>query len=132
MSFRSFLLASLSLFSITANAVPLIVHPGGVQDIVVTHNNTINATQEAFAAKPNSQPASYLNVDLVNYMSSNNVKSYITGLNANNQLVFLGPNGQFYYPSTTSGVPQPIPDSAIALQLGGKGSTKSVTIPGYL
>ncbi|CAK4031280.1 glucanase B [Lecanosticta acicola] len=132
MSLLSLLFASLSLFSYTANAVPITVHPGGVQDLIVTHNNTINATNSAFAVKPDSQPASYLNLALLNYMDSNNVKSYITGLNANNQLVFLGPNGQFYYPSTTSGTPVPLSDSDIAIPLGGKGSTTSATIPGYL
>lgn len=122
----------LSLFQLTG-ALPVVNYPGNKNDLVITHNNTINATTPAgLAFAPDSQPASYLKLALVNYLNSNNVKAYVTGLNANNQLVFLGPNGQFYYPSTSSSSPVPLSDANIAIPLGAKGSTTSATIPGYL
>lgn len=114
-------------------AVPVIVKPGGVNDLVITHNNTINATTpagDAFA--PQSPPPSYLKLALVNKLGSNNVKAYVTGLNANYQLVFLNSAGEWYYPNTTSGTPVPLADSDISIPLGGQGSTTYTTIPGYL
>lgn len=115
------------------NAVPIVVTPGPVANMLITVNTTINATTPAghwFAPQPN--PASYLPLALVNKLSSNNVKAYVTGLNENNQLVFLNRGGQWYFPTTTSGVPVPIPDDAIAIPLGAQGSTTYTTIPGYL
>lgn len=137
MSLFSILVSALSLTSLsffrTASAFPVVNQPGTIKDLLITQNTTINATTPAGKAfAPDSQPSSYLNLALVNYLGSNNVKAYVTGLNANNQLVFVGPNGQFYYPSTSSSTPVAIPDASIAIPLGAKGSTKPVTIPGYI
>lgn len=141
MSLLSFLTGSL-LFASTslipfANALPapapVTVHPGTVEDIIITKNNTINATAPAGTWNaPQSAPPSYLPLSFVNYLDSNNVNAYVTGLDANGQLAFVGPDNKFYYPTTTSGVPQAIPNSAIAIPMGGKGSTTTATIPGYL
>lgn len=113
--------------------VPVIVHPGGVQDLVITKNNTINATTPAGDSwSPSPDTAAELPLSFVNYLGSSNVNAYVTGLDATNQLVFLGPNGQFYYPTTTSSTPQPISNADIAIPLGGSHSTTGATLPGYL
>lgn len=102
MSFVSFLVGSFlfasSLFPQVLAApvpAPVIVTPGTVNDIIITKNNTINATAPAGAwDAPAPNAAAQLPMQFVNYLGSANVKAYVTGLDANNQLVFLGPNGK--------------------------------------
>lgn len=115
-------------------AVPIIVYPGGPEDVWITKNNTINATTPAGAQyAPHFDAASSLPLQLKNLLGDSNIYAYVTGLDGTNQLAFLAPGGgNFYYPSTSSSAPQAIDNSDIGIPLGGQGSVTSVTVPGYL
>ena len=113
-----------------AAALPLIVHPGTANDIVITKNNTINGTDRAIPIAP--QATEQLQFSFVNNLNGGAVNAYVTGLDDNNQLVMLQPDGTWYYPTAdTSGVPQPITGN-VAIPLGGQGSTTQITLPSYI
>lgn len=110
-SLSLFLVATAALVSNVA-AVPLIsrqtagtvpVMPGGVEDIVITAENTLNATNPV-ATPPHSNETSFsiqansrLPMNLVNNIGGA-VNAYVTGLDPSGRIVFVQPNGQFYYP----------------------------------
>ena len=120
-----------------AIAAPVVtVHPGNAGDIVITKENTVNATTPAPAnssVKINTISNGHLPVALVNNFPSGAINAYITGLDASNRLVMLKPDGSFYHPSADKSIatPQPITVNC-AIPLGAKGSTKKITIPGYI
>jgi hypothetical protein len=115
---------------------PLIVNPGNPSDIVITSQDTLNGTliggtsQVGIGAIPNA--IAQLGLAFENNFSGASVNVYITGLDTNNDVVFVTSNGQFYYPPfTTSTTPVPIPVN-VAIPLGGKGTTTSLSLPNYL
>ncbi|MCJ1476645.1 hypothetical protein MMC13_005313 [Lambiella insularis] len=117
-------------------AIPIVVSPGGSSDIIITSQDTVN---ETYAAANSSTPgpaklaaATTLPISFVNNLSGGAVNAYVTGLDSNNRVVLLQPNGAWYYPPS-SGATTPQPVSAnVAIPLGGAGSTTSITLPGYL
>lgn len=127
-----------------AFSVPILrfvpVSPGTVNDIIITSENTINATApppEAGLHSLSSLAATPANarlpLALVNNFPGRNINAYVTGLDSQGRLVMLTPDGNFFYPSGTPG--QPIPQSInanVAIPLGPKGSTTSITIPDYI
>ncbi|KAI0162229.1 glycoside hydrolase family 64 protein [Xylariaceae sp. FL1272] len=116
-----------------------IVHPGGVDDIIITDDNILNSTtQYDFPGSDNStkllserSASNPLPLSLVNnYQAGVNV--YITGQDQSGRPCFLGTNGQYVYPQAdNTGVPLLV-TAAVAIPLGGLGSTTSFTIPGSL
>ena len=116
------------------------VSPGTVNDIIITAENTINATApppkggahslSTLVATPSN---ARLPLALVNNFPGGQINAYVTGLDSQGRLVMLTPDGNFYYPSGTPG--QPIPQAInanVAIPLGPKGSTTSITIPDYI
>lgn len=120
---------------VNSNNNSIIVQPGAVNDIVVTRQNTLNATDDPPSPpmfSPQANPRLLLN--LVNQIKAGPVSAYITGLDVRGRLVFVQSNGKFYYPTATPGrsKPQQIKDANIAIPLGAVGSTKTVTLPDYI
>ena len=129
----------------TSFAAPVvIVSPGNAGDIVVTKENTVNATTPAptngttnGTTNENVKMAALSNgklpLAMVNNFPGGAINAYVTGLDSQNRLVMLKPDGTFYYPSADQSVvtPQPITVNC-AIRLGAKGSTKHITIPGYI
>lgn len=116
----------------------LVVTPGGAEDIVITDQNTVNATAVAapvlrFATSSKVSTSSKLQLSLANNLDSDSVNAYVTGLDTNGLLVMLQPDGSWYYPSasTTATTPQEI-TASVAIPLGAQGSTTNITLPGYI
>jgi hypothetical protein len=116
---------------------PIVAHPGGPEDIIITEDDTVNATKPAIGKTTTHQDSSAagtanLPFSFVNNFDGGSINSYVTGLNDAGQLVMLKSNGQWYLPTAgSSGVPEPITEN-VAIPLGGKGSTTSVTTPGFI
>lgn len=118
-----------------ALAAPIVVSPGGVQDIVLTNQDTLNGTLSgnsthkiSHAVEANAQ----LPLIFTNNFSGGSVNVYVTGLDVNNDIVFLLSSGQWYYaPSTTSSTPVQITED-VSIPLGGQGSSTQVTLPDYI
>jgi hypothetical protein len=138
-SFAQLAVAALSLLGRSLAApVPLVVHPGDASDIVITAQDTLNGTlvggtasgqtNGGLAAAANAQ----LGLSFVNNFGAESVNVYVTGYDSNNAIVMLQPNGQWYYPpSTTSSAPVQVTGN-INIPLGSKGSTTTVTLPDYI
>ena len=132
--FTNVLVALLALSVNHALTSPLVVHPGGPEDLIINEDDTLNATNTArlhvnIAA---TTAAGQLDLSLVNNLNSNNVRAYVTGLDSNGRLVMLQPDGSWYYPTTsTASTPQLI-NANVAMPLGGLGSTTRITLPGYV
>lgn len=106
------------------------VDPGNKNDIIITANNTINATR-LFSDDPST--GGKLPMSLVNNFAGGAVNVYVTGLDSENRLVMLQPDGQFFYPTAASGQETPqIVTGDIKIPLGDKGSTTNITVPGYI
>lgn len=141
--FRIFVAATTALYYGKALSVPIItVSPGNANNIIITEDNTLNATTPApqnetikmhsFAA------ASTINTEklplaLVNNFPGGRINAYVTGLDTSNRLVMLKPDGTFYYPSSTpaQSIPQLV-NANVAIPLGAKGSNTHITVPGYI
>ncbi|KAF7562862.1 hypothetical protein G7046_g1276 [Stylonectria norvegica] len=109
------------------------VTPGGIDDVVVTADNTLNGTVHTgkehiilsrSAIKANL-PISFVN----NFGGSGNVKAYIQGLDSSNAIVFIAADGSLVYP-TSGGSKSPVKVTQnIAIPLGAKGSTLNFNLP---
>lgn len=106
------------------------VDPGDKTDIIITANNTINATRLMTDAP---SAGGKLPMSLVNNFAGGAINAYVTGLDSENRLVMLQPDGQFLYPTAASGqeIPQLVTGN-IKIPLGPKGSTTNIAIPGYI
>jgi len=137
-------LAALAALTVTligrSIASPLLVNPGGVNEVVATQNNTLNGTLAGGENGVNPQPhnvtsaAGNAKLGLVfqNNFASAPINVYIQGLDPKGRIVFVLPDGSFYYPpATTSSTPVKITKS-LAIALGSKGSSKSLTMPNFL
>jgi hypothetical protein len=134
------LAAAVSLCGKAFSAPILTVHPGNVKDIIITAENTINATASppvngtsrlhSFIATPSTER---LPLALVNNFRGGHINAYVTGLDSQGRLVMLTPDGNFFYPSCNPGeqIPQPV-NANVAIPLGLRGSTTSITIPSYI
>jgi hypothetical protein len=128
------------LFSKAFSAPIITVSPGTANDIIITEENTVNATAPApmngtvnmhsFVATTSTEK---LPLALVNNFPGGQINAYVTGLDSKNRLVMLKPDGMFYYPSSSSGqvIPQLI-NANVGIPLGARGSTTHITIPGYI
>ena len=140
---RIIALATAALLYGQALSAPIItVMPGTANDIIITEENTLNATTPApinGTAKANTHSfmattsTERLPLALVNNFPGGQINAYVTGLDSANRLVMLKPDGTFYYPSSRPGqaVPQLI-NANVGIPLGAKGSTTHITIPGYI
>lgn len=94
-------------------------------------DNTLNATNLRIDVA-GSATSGQLPLALVNNFSGGSINGYVTGLDSNNELVMLQPDGTFYRPTApTTGIPQLV-EQPCAIPLGAQGSTTQVTIPDYI
>lgn len=120
-----------------ALAAPVVVvSPGDAGDIIITKQDTVNATSPApfnNNTKTEVTSSGMLPLALVNNLAGGAVNAYVTGLDAQNHLVMLQADGTFYYPTANAniGTPQAITVNC-AIPLGAQGSTTHITIPGYI
>jgi hypothetical protein len=105
----STILAAINLIGSTIAAPVVRVHPGGAEDIVITNKDTVNATNPApanstskiSAFRVSEEVASTngrLPLSLVNNYAGS-INAYVTGLDSNNELVMLQPDGTWFYPT---------------------------------
>ncbi|KAJ5625468.1 hypothetical protein N7510_001777 [Penicillium lagena] len=118
-------------------AVPIVVHPGGVNDLAITSQDTLNATNPSRHGHKNS-PASpgaaeALSVSVYNNFQSDSVNIYVTGLDSTGSIVCLTPSGSWYTPIGNGSltVPQIITEE-IAIPIGDYGTTTSFFLPSYV
>ena len=102
----------------------------------VTDMNTLNTTVPPPAQSNNVYPTAIAGGQLQlsitnNFLSSRSLNAYITGLDANNRLVMVQANGQFYYPTGNSTIPIPL-GSDTSIPLGAQGSTTTLYLPGWI
>lgn len=113
---------------------PVIVNPGPPEAAHITKDNTLNGTF-ANSTAPHTDLASAtatLPIQITNHFNGNQLYAYVTALDPNNKVVMLQPNGQWYYPTSTSTTtPQPI-TANVKLTVGGQGSTTTFTLPTYM
>lgn len=136
-------LVALAAFVSQAIAAPIVmVHPGGTDDIVVTNQDTLNATRAAPANATSGATkiiedvaitaTSKLPMAFVNNHGGS-INAYVTGLDKSGQLVFLQSDGTWYYPTADSSQSAPVEIPVnLAIPLGGQGSTTSISLPDYL
>lgn len=117
----------------TANLATTLVTPGEITGtIVLDDGNTLNSTTSNTNPLPDTINAQHLSLALVNNFAGK-VNAYVTGFTTNGQLVMLQSDGTFYYPTCTSSQTTPLLITAdTAFPLGTKGSTTSISIPGYI
>ncbi|KAI1429043.1 hypothetical protein F5Y12DRAFT_729402 [Xylaria sp. FL1777] len=120
--------AAVAAFITGSLARPLIVHPGGLSDIVITELNSINSTSKVQAAEA-SNP---LQLQIVNNFGNNQMYLYVTGQDSNGVACLVGADGNFFYPNAGgSAIPVPITGD-FKISLGGMGSTTTFTVPDFL
>ena len=128
-AFSSLLFGAVASLIGSTVAAPLVAHSGGVQDVVITNQNTVNATHTDVTNSTAS--GGQLTLNLVNNFAGS-VNAYVTGLDSNNQLVILQTDGTWLYPSANgASTPQNVTGN-IALPLGAQGSTTTFTLPDYI
>lgn len=128
------------------SAAPSLIHrakspfsvakPGGIDDIVITADNTLNGTYHSPDTTTVTNSSLHtralsgnLPIQLVNSFSGGQVNAYISGLDSNNQVVFVTAGGGLVYPSSGgSSVPVPI-TNPIAIALPSYGNSITVTLP---
>lgn len=144
-SFSKLALAATAALIGGALAAPIQpVQPGDIHNLIPTANNTVNATSIASTTNlnnPNSNStiipipgaSGQLKVSLVNNLGDGSLNAYVTGLNENNDLVMLQPDGSFFLPTVTpdAKVPQAV-TANVGIPLKGKGQTTTITLPGYI
>ncbi|KAH9905638.1 glycoside hydrolase family 64 protein [Xylariomycetidae sp. FL2044] len=116
-----------------AAPLPIVVSPGGTDQLVIQAHNTINATAEIPATPPTAN-ASLLTVSLMNNFGSSTLNAYVTGQDSTGAVVMLTTDGTWYYPNPAgSGVPIEIEASAkTAIPMNGQGQTTEFKLPGYI
>lgn len=69
----------------------------------------------------------------VNNFAGGALNAYVTGLDVNDNLVMLQPDGSFYYPTCDSSdsTPQSVTGD-VSIPLGAQGSTTTINMPGYI
>ncbi|KAK6070480.1 glucanase b [Seiridium cupressi] len=122
-----------TLLNTLGAAIPLMVHPGTVHDIIITEDNTVNGTDAPNLAPLTALAADPLKISIANNMSgSSSLMAYITGRNADGVVVFLSPEGSWYFPDPDgSTTPIQVLDD-MGLALGGLGGTTTFQLPGYI
>ncbi|KAJ5605482.1 hypothetical protein N7510_008263 [Penicillium lagena] len=115
-------------------AIPIVVHPGGANDVVITSQDTLNETISTNGPNKvlSAGDAEQLSVSVYNNFQSDTINVYVTGLDSNGDIVCLTSSGSWYTPSAdgSSTTPQEITED-IAIPIGAYGTTTSFTLPSY-
>lgn len=102
------------------------VQPGGIDDVKVTEEITLNSTSTIARRDP---VVAALPLKFVNNYSGGSVNAYISGLDSNGAVVFVAGNGSLIYPSSGgSTVPIKITES-IAIPITSSSHTLELTLP---
>ncbi|KAI5458999.1 family 64 glycoside hydrolase [Mariannaea sp. PMI_226] len=107
-----------------------IAQPGGLDQVEVTANNTLNGTIHD-SSKTIARRVTTANLPLkfTNNFSGGAVNAYISGLDSAGSVVFIAADGSLVYPSSGgSSTPVPITQN-IAIPISAKGQTVSFTLP---
>lgn len=108
------------------------IHPGGIDEVEVTDGNTLNSTSfdNSTSTIARRDPVgATLPLKFVNNFSGGSVNAYISGLDSNGVVVFLGADGSLIYPSSGgSTVPVQISDN-IAIPISSYGDTLEFVLP---
>ncbi|KND91939.1 Glucan endo-1,3-beta-glucosidase [Tolypocladium ophioglossoides CBS 100239] len=110
--------------------------PGGIEDVVVTQENTINGTYHSAETQVIQSSdiatraiSAALPLKFVNNASNGQVYAYVTGLDSDNKVVFIKGDGTLVYPSSGgSGAPVAL-TQYVSIALPGQGSTFQLTLP---
>lgn len=113
-----------------------VASPGGIDDLSLTGNNTLNGTYHSPATSDSNRFASqakpmpgHLPIQLINSFGGGHVNAYIAGLDSEQRVVFIKADGSLLYPSSGgSEVPVPISDE-IKIPLPAKGKSITITVP---
>lgn len=110
-----------------------VVQPGSASDIVITKDNTLNATSNQPASGNGANANAQLELTFTNNFAGA-VNAYLTGLDSNGALVFLQPDGTFFYPMANSDPTLPPAEitADIAIPLGAQGQNSTITLPDYV
>ncbi|KAJ3578938.1 hypothetical protein NPX13_g1618 [Xylaria arbuscula] len=120
--------ASVATFITGSLARPLVVRPGGVNDVVITELNSINSTSKVEAVAANNP----LQLEIVNNFGSDQMYLYVTGKDSNGVACMIAADGSMFYPDA-GGSTTPVPiQGDIKTSLGGMGSTTTFTVPDFL
>ncbi|KAH6951129.1 hypothetical protein BKA56DRAFT_505913 [Ilyonectria sp. MPI-CAGE-AT-0026] len=105
------------------------IQPGGIDDVKVTEENTLNSTSTIARRDP---VVATLPLKFVNNYSGGAVNVYISGLDSNGAVVFVASNGSLIYPSSGgSKVPVKITKN-IAIPITSSGDMFELTLPIYM
>lgn len=139
----SWLLAAAALVAPVLSAPVVVVSPGGAEDVTISDKTTLNDTHPVTNA---TKPANSIIVDVTETSDSggnpnlplkfvNNfagdINAYVTGIDSDNNVVMLQPNGQWYTLSGSYSTPQLI-TADVALPVGGQGSTYTINLPSFV
>jgi hypothetical protein len=118
------------------------VHPGTVDDIIFTDDNTINGTHSGNTTVHNPKfkvsaaatgGTEKLKLALKNNFNGDQVNAYVSGQDSAGKVVLLKPDGSWYYPdSAGSAVPVAIDGNLVKIPLGAKGSVTNIQLPGFI
>ncbi|KAI1397677.1 glycoside hydrolase family 64 protein [Hypoxylon fuscum] len=128
-AFFNLAVAAATAFIAQTIAAPIVVSPGGKEDIVITKENTVNGTHVPENPTAASNP---LKIALVNNFGGSQLNVYITGQDSTGAVVMLGGDGAWYYPNP-AGSQSPVEINAnVALPMNAQGQTTEFTLPDYL
>ncbi|KFA61698.1 hypothetical protein S40285_03482 [Stachybotrys chlorohalonatus IBT 40285] len=109
-----------------------IARPGGVDKVVVQDKNLLNGTFNPISHVVQPQKRAVpinLPLEFVNNFGGGPVYAYVSGLDDNNAIVFLGADGSLIYPSSGGSLePVSIPQK-LAIPLPAQGRTLNLVLP---
>lgn len=141
MRFSPVILAgAVALVTRSLAAPVLVVNPGGVNDITISDHTTLNDTQPVtnttikrpttFTVETASSGTQKLPLTFVNNFAGE-VNAYVTGIDSNNNVVILKPDGTWYTLTGRHAIPVAI-TADVAIPVGGQGSRLSIALPGFV
>ncbi|KAI1486465.1 glycoside hydrolase family 64 protein [Biscogniauxia mediterranea] len=126
-------IATAASFIATSLSAPIVVSPGGVEDLEITYHNTVNGT--IATANTGASPTAATNplkISLVNNFEGGQMYAYITGQDPSGNVVMLSTDGSWYYPDPLGSAIPIVINASVAITLGATGQTTEVTLPDYL
>jgi hypothetical protein len=121
--------ASLASLITLSHASPLIVSPGTSGDLTVGADNTLNGT----ASHSPLSTTNPLSVSLVNnYVGTDTINVYVSGMDVNDAVVLLSTTGEWYYPDPAGSSTTVEVTASLAHAMGAYGETTTIILPDYI